>query len=103
MADAKLVSSPLVTNDGGTASTVPPSATEGTTAALTATGGESVSIEESEETPEARALAQGPYNYTTSFFCYHRPGLIMLIVEFYFADTNLPYDKSVLVHSLPRV
>jgi hypothetical protein len=22
----------------------------------------------------------------------------MLIVEFYFADTNLPYDKSVSVH-----
>jgi hypothetical protein len=26
----------------------------------------------------------------------------MLIVEFYFADTNLPYDKSVSVRSLPR-
>lgn len=72
MADAKLVSSSLVTEDGGAVSTVPPSTTEGTTAALTTTGGESVSIEESEETPEARALAQ---------------------VEFYFADTNLPYDK----------
>ena len=56
MADAKLVSSPLV-SDGGAASTVPPSTTEGTTAALTTTGGESVSIE---ETPETRALAQGP-------------------------------------------
>lgn len=103
MADAKLVSSPLVTEDGGAALTVPPSTTEGTTAALTATSGESVSIEESEETPEARALAQGPYNYPTSFFCYHWPRLILLIVEFYFADTNLPYDKSVSVHSLPRV
>jgi hypothetical protein len=69
MAGAKLVSSPLVTEDGGDASTIPPSTTEGITAALT-TGGESVSIEESEETPEARALAQGPYNYPTSFFCY---------------------------------
>ena len=27
----------------------------------------------------------------------------MLIVEFYFADTNLPYDKSVYVDSLPSV
>ena len=27
----------------------------------------------------------------------------MLVVEFYFADTNLPYDKSVSVHPLPRV
>jgi hypothetical protein len=71
MADAKLVSSPLVTEDGGAASPVPPSTTEGTTAALITTGGESVSIEESGETPETRALAQGPYNYTTSFFCYH--------------------------------
>jgi hypothetical protein len=73
MADAKLVSSPLVTEDRGAVSTVPPSTTEGTTAALTATGGESASssIGDSEETPEARALAQGPYNYSTSFFCYH--------------------------------
>jgi hypothetical protein len=70
MADAKLVSSHLVTEDGGAASTVP-STTEGATAALTTTGGESVSIEESEENPEARALAQGPYNYPTSSFCYH--------------------------------
>ncbi len=72
MADVKLVSSPLVTEGGGAVSTVPPSTTAGTTAALTATGGESGSIaEESEETPEARALAQGPYNYSTSLFCYH--------------------------------
>lgn len=68
MDDAKPVSFSLVAEDGGAASIVLPSTTEGTTAALTA-GGESVSIEES---PEARALAQ---------------------VEFYFADTNLPYDK----------
>jgi hypothetical protein len=71
MADAKLVSSPLVTEDGGAASTVPPLTTDVTTAALTSTGSESVSIEESEETPEARALAQGPYYHPTSFFCYH--------------------------------
>jgi hypothetical protein len=70
MADAELVSSPLVTDDGGAASTVPPSTTEGT-AALTTTGVENVSIEASEETPEARVLAQGPYNYTISYFCYH--------------------------------
>ena len=71
MADATLVSSPLVTGDGGAASTAPVSATEGTTAARTTTGGESVSIEASKETPEARALAQGPYSYTILYFCYH--------------------------------
>jgi hypothetical protein len=67
MDDAKPVSFSLVAEDGGAASIVLPSTTEGTTAALTA-GGESVSIEES---PEARALAQGPYNYPTSFFCHY--------------------------------
>ena len=70
MADAKPVSSPLVAEDGGAVSTISPSTTEGITTALTATGGESVSAEESEETPEARALAQSPYNYPTSIFCY---------------------------------
>lgn len=69
MDDAELVSFPLETEGGGAASTDPPSTTEGTTAALTA-GGDSISIEESEETPEARALAQGPYNYPTSFTCH---------------------------------
>ncbi|KAH9993373.1 hypothetical protein BJV77DRAFT_1067241 [Russula vinacea] len=69
MADAKLVSSPSITADGGVASTVHPSTTEGRIISVSAAGGES---EESGETPEAGALAQ---------------------VEFYFADTNLPYDK----------
>lgn len=66
MAEAKLVSFPLLAEDGGSASAVPPSTTEGTTA-LTTTGGESVSIEASEETSEARALAQGTYNYSISY------------------------------------
>ncbi|KAI9508794.1 hypothetical protein F5148DRAFT_1192717 [Russula earlei] len=43
-----------------------------TTSAVTGADGGNVSIERNEETSEARALAQ---------------------VEFYFADTNLPYDK----------
>lgn len=61
MADAKLVSPPLVSKDGEAALAVPLSTTEETTAALATTGGETVSrYEESEETPEARALAQGP-------------------------------------------
>lgn len=92
MADAKLASSPSVTGDGGVASTVPPSAIEGTTAAVATACGESASVE---ETPEARALAQGAYSCPISLFYYHLPGLITIIVEFYFADTNLPYDKSV--------
>jgi hypothetical protein len=95
MADAKLVSSPSVTGDGVVASNVPPSTTEGTTASVTAAGGES---EESGETPEVRGLAQGPYNYPISLLYCHSSRPITLIVEFYFADTNLPYDKSVLVH-----
>lgn len=65
MADAKLVSSLMVSGDGGAASAVPPSITEGTTVGLTTTGVESVSIEASEETPEARVLAQGPYNISS--------------------------------------
>ena len=73
MADAKLVSPPSDTGDGGVASTVPPSTIEGT-AAVTAAGGESA-IEESEETPEARALAQGPYNYPILPLYYHLPWL----------------------------
>ncbi len=68
MADAKLVSSPSVAENGGCAPTVPSSTTEETTAAMTTAGGEIACIEESEETPEARALAQGPYNYSTSLF-----------------------------------
>ena len=71
MTDAKLVSSPLVIEGGDAASTLAPGTTEGTTTALTTTGGETVSIESSEETPEARVLAQGPYNHTISYFCYH--------------------------------
>ena len=70
MADTKLVYSPLVTEGGGSASTAPLDTTEGRTAALTTTGVESVAIESSEETPEARALAQGPYNYSILYFCY---------------------------------
>jgi hypothetical protein len=68
MADAKLVSSPSVTGDGGVTSTVPPSTSEETIAAVTTTGGESVSTE---ETPEGRTLAQGPYSYPTSLLYYH--------------------------------
>lgn len=94
MADAKLASSPSVTGDGGAASTVPPRAIEGTTAAVATACGESASVE---ETPEARALAQGAYSRPISLFYYHSPGAITMIVEFYFADTNLPYDKSVPV------
>jgi hypothetical protein len=65
MPDAKLVSSPLISEDGAAASAILSGTREGTTVTLTTTYGE-----ESEETPEARALAQGPHNYTTSFFCY---------------------------------
>ena len=63
MADAKLVSSPSITADGGVASTVHPSTTEGRIISVSAAGGES---EESGETPEAGALAQGPYDYPIS-------------------------------------
>lgn len=90
---AKLVSSPSAVGDGGVASTVPPSTSEETTAAVTTAGGDSEGVSR-EETPEARALAQGPYNHSTSLLVTHL--YITLIVEFYFADTNLPYDKSVL-------
>ena len=65
MADAKLASSPSVTGDGGAASTVPPRAIEGTTAAVATACGESASVE---ETPEARALAQGAYSRPISLF-----------------------------------
>ena len=77
MADAKPVSSPLV-SDGGAASTIPLSTTEGTTSALTTTGGESVSIE---ETPETRALAQGPYNYPIS--------PLLLLTQAYYVDSGV--------------
>jgi hypothetical protein len=64
MPDAKLVSSPLISEDGAAASAILSGTRERTTATLTTTCGEE------SETPEARALAQGPHNYTTSFFCY---------------------------------
>jgi hypothetical protein len=69
MADAKLVSSPSVAENGGGAPTVPSSITEETTVAMTIACGETACIEESEETPEARALAQGPYKlFHLAFF-----------------------------------
>ena len=92
MAGAKLVSSPSASGDEGVASTVLPSATEGATATVATACGESASIE---ETPEARVLAQGPYSCPITALYYHLPRPITMIVEFYFADTNLPYDKSV--------
>jgi hypothetical protein len=99
MAGAKLVPSPSATGDEGVASTVLPSATEGATATVATACGESASIE---ETPEARVLAQGPYSCPITALYYHLPRLITMIVEFYFADTNLPYDKSVPVHARVR-
>jgi hypothetical protein len=76
MAD-KLVSSPSATGDEEVASIVPPSAIEGTTTAVAAACGESASIE---ETPEVRALAQGPYSRPILLLYYHLPRLITMIL-----------------------
>ena len=96
MADAKTASS--VSGGGSLAPTAPVGTIEGTTTAVAVAVGGDASGEESEETPEARALAQGPCGaFASNFYC-HSSKLITLIVEFYFADTNLPFDKSVLIH-----
>lgn len=66
MADAKQVSSPSVSGDGGLAPTAPANTREETTAPVTVTTGENASSEEGEETPEARVLSQGLCSYSTS-------------------------------------
>lgn len=94
MADAKQPSSPSLSGDRSLAPTASTYTMEEITASVTVSGGENTSSEESEETPEARVLAQGMCGHSTQPLYYH---LYMTLVEFYFADTNLPYDKSVLV------
>jgi hypothetical protein len=98
MADAKAALSPSVSGDGSLAPTAPVDTMEGTTATAPVASGGDASSEESEDTPEARALAQGLYVPFDLFFYHHSTKFIALIVEFYFADTNLPFDKSVLIH-----
>jgi hypothetical protein len=72
MADAKRASSPSVGGDGSLESTAPVVPIEGTTNTMTVADGGDTSGEESEETPEAKALAQGlcnplPLSYTTIY------------------------------------
>ncbi len=75
MADAKRASSPSVASVGGDeslASTAPVAPIEGTTNTMTVADGGDTSGEESEDTPEAKALAQSlcnplPLSYTTIY------------------------------------
>ncbi len=74
------------------ASAIPVDATQPTTTAKTNVEGD---ISMSGETPEAHALAQGwCYSIVSHLRAYSRE-IMTLIVEFYFADANLPYDKWV--------
>ena len=75
MADAKVASSPPVSGDGSLTRAVPVDAIEGASTAVVVVGGGDVSIE-SGETPEAKALAQGPCGPLISFFYYHSSKLI---------------------------
>jgi len=100
MDHATAASSPSVSREGSLAPTAPVDVDmmEDTTTADPVASGGNASGEESEDTPEARALAQGLCVPFVLFFYHHSPKFIALIVEFYFADTNLPFDKSVLIH-----
>jgi hypothetical protein len=99
MDHATAASSPSVSRDGSLEPTAPVHTMEDTTVDPVVSGGNaSASDEESEDTPEARALAQGLCVPFVLFFHLHSPKSIALIVEFYFADTNLPFDKSALIH-----
>ena len=71
MADAKKAFSPSVSGDRGPAPTAPANTRDETTVPVTVAGGENTSSEESEETPEARVLAQGMCGHSTSPLCYH--------------------------------
>ena len=74
------------------ASTIPVSATEPATVTKSDADVD-VSINEGEETPEARALSQGQCHFISSFLLAYRREITARTVEFYFADANLPYDK----------
>jgi hypothetical protein len=96
MDHATAASSPSVSRDGSLAPTDPVETMEDTAITVPVVSDGNASGEEREDTPEARALAQG----LCVPFCLVPPltKFIALIVEFYFADTNLPFDKSVLIH-----
>jgi hypothetical protein len=94
MADAVVVSASAA---GTLGPTVTASNSDATTTAVPAEDDENSLAKESEENPEARALAQGLCCHIELLYIYSLV-FIIRIVEFYFADANLPYDKCVLIH-----